>query len=97
MPVNLNFTAGPDAVKSCIRQADVDRFITADPFVRKVSSFPWPPNRDLIFIERVLPTLKQKIVKWAVISKILPAPVLGMLLGLNKRRGDDEATLLFTS
>ncbi|RYD18741.1 MAG: 2-acyl-glycerophospho-ethanolamine acyltransferase, partial [Verrucomicrobiaceae bacterium] len=97
VPVNLNFTAGPEAVKSCIRQADVDRFITADPFVRKVSSFPWPPNRDLIFIERVLPTLKQKIVKWAVISKILPAPVLGMLLGLNKRRGDDEATLLFTS
>lgn len=97
VPVNLNFTAGPEAIKSCIRQADVDRFITADPFVRKVSSFPWPPNRDLIFIERVLPTLKQKIVTWAIISKILPAPLLGTLLGLNKRRGDDEATLLFTS
>ncbi|MES2660809.1 MAG: AMP-binding protein [Verrucomicrobiota bacterium] len=97
VPVNLNFTAGPEAIKSCIRQADVDRFITADPFVRKISSFPWPPNRDLIFIERVLPTLKKKIVTWAIISKLLPAPVLGMLLGLNKRRGDDEATLLFTS
>ncbi len=97
IPVNLNFTAGHEAIKSCIRQADVDRFITADPFVRKVSSFPWPPNRDLIFIERVLPTLKKKIITWAVISKILPSPVLGMLLGLNKRRGDDEATLLFTS
>jgi acyl-[acyl-carrier-protein]-phospholipid O-acyltransferase / long-chain-fatty-acid--[acyl-carrier-protein] ligase len=97
IPVNLNFTAGPEAIKSCIRQADVDRFITADPFVRKVSSFPWPPNRDLIFIERVLPTLKKKIVTWAIISKLLPAPALGLLLGLNKRRGDDEATLLFTS
>lgn len=97
IPVNLNFTAGPEAIKSCIRQADVDRFITADPFVRKVSSFPWPPNRDLIFIERVLPTLKKEIVKWAIISKILPSAVLGILLGLNKRRGDDEATLLFTS
>ncbi len=97
IPVNLNFTAGHEAIKSCIRQADVDRFITADPFVRKVSSFPWPPNRDLIFIERVLPALKKKIVTWAVISKLLPASVLGMLLGLNKRRGDDEATLLFTS
>lgn len=97
VPVNLNFSAGHEAIKSSIRQADVDRFITADPFVRKVSSFPWPPNRDLIFIERVLPTLKQKIVKWAIISKLLPAPVLGMLLGINKRHGDDEATLLFTS
>ncbi len=97
IPVNLNFTAGHEAIKSCIRQADVDRFITADPFVRKVSSFPWPPNRDLIFIERVLPTLKKQIITWAIISKLLPASALGMLLGLNKRRGDDEATLLFTS
>ena len=39
-PVNLNFTAGPEAIRSCIRQAGVDRFITADPFVRKVSTFP---------------------------------------------------------
>jgi acyl-[acyl-carrier-protein]-phospholipid O-acyltransferase/long-chain-fatty-acid--[acyl-carrier-protein] ligase len=96
-PVNLNFTAGHEAIKSSIRQADVDRFITADPFVRKVSSFPWPPNRDLIFIERVLPTLKKKIVTWAIVSKLLPAAVLGAMLGLNKRRGDDEAILLFTS
>ncbi len=96
-PVNLNFTAGPEAVKSSIRQADVDRFITADPFVRKVSSFPWPPNRDLIFIERVLPTLKQKIITWAVVSKLLPSSVLAVLLGINKRRDTDEATLLFTS
>lgn len=96
-PVNLNFTAGHDAIKSSIRQADVDRFITADPFVRKVSSFPWPPNRDLIFIERVLPTLKKEIIKWVVISKILPAAVLGSMLGLNKRKDNDEALLLFTS
>ena len=97
VPVNLNFTAGHEAIKSCIHQADIDRFITADPFVRKVPAFPWPPNRDLIFIERVLPTLKKKIVTWAIISKLLPASVLGMMLGLNKRGGDDEATLLFTS
>lgn len=96
-PVNLNFTAGPEAIRSCIRQAGVDRFITADPFVRKVSTFPWPPNRDLILIERVLPTLKKKIVTWSLLTKLLPTAVLGAMLGLNKRRGDDEATLLFTS
>jgi acyl-[acyl-carrier-protein]-phospholipid O-acyltransferase/long-chain-fatty-acid--[acyl-carrier-protein] ligase len=96
-PVNLNFTAGPEAIRSCIHQSGVDRFITADPFVRKVSSFPWPPNRDLILIERVLPTLKRKAVIWAVLNKLLPAAMIGFLLGLNKRRGDDEAALLFTS
>lgn len=97
VPVNLNFTAGPEAIRSCIHQAGVDRFITADPFVRKVPTFPWPPNRDLIFIERVLPTLKNKIVTWAILSKLLPTSLLGKILNLHKRRGDDEATLLFTS
>jgi acyl-[acyl-carrier-protein]-phospholipid O-acyltransferase / long-chain-fatty-acid--[acyl-carrier-protein] ligase len=97
IPVNLNYSAGHEAIRSCIRQAKVDRFITADPFVRKVSAFPWPPNRDLIFIERVLPKLKKKIVSWAIISKLLPTSTLGLLLGLNRRCGDDEATLLFTS
>ena len=96
-PVNLNFTAGPEAIRSCIRQAGVDRFITADPFVRKISGFPWPPNRDLILIERVLPTLRRKILSWAMVSKLLPATLLGALLRLNQRRGDDEAILLFTS
>jgi acyl-[acyl-carrier-protein]-phospholipid O-acyltransferase/long-chain-fatty-acid--[acyl-carrier-protein] ligase len=97
IPVNLNFTAGPEAIRSCIRQAGVDRFITADPFVRKISAFPWPPNRDLILIERVLPTLKKKIITWAIVSKLLPTMLLGALLRLNQRRGDDEAMLLFTS
>ncbi|BCU79293.1 AMP-binding protein [Luteolibacter sp. LG18] len=97
VPVNLNFTAGTEAVKSAIRQAGLDRYITADPFVRKLSSFPWPPNRDLIFIERVLPTLKKQMVRWGVLAKILPAGVLATMLGLNKRSGDDEAVLLFTS
>lgn len=97
IPVNLNFTASHNAIRSSIRQADVDRFITADPFVRKVTAFPWPPNRDLIFIERVIPEIKKQIVKWGVISKLLPASFLATLLGLNKRCGSDEAILLFTS
>ncbi len=97
IPVNLNFTASHSAIRSSIRQADVDRFITADPFVRKVSTFPWPPNRDLIFIERTIPELRKSIVKWAFLSKALPAPVLATILGLNKRRDSDEAILLFTS
>jgi acyl-[acyl-carrier-protein]-phospholipid O-acyltransferase/long-chain-fatty-acid--[acyl-carrier-protein] ligase len=97
IPVNFNFTAGPDAVRSAIRQSGVDRFITADPFVRRVPSFPWPPNRDLIFIERAMPSLKKKIILWAVISKILPASLISKFLKLNTRRGNDEAVLLFTS
>ena len=97
IPVNLNFTASHEAVRSSIRQADLDRFITADPFVRKVPDFPWPPNRDLLFVERVLPQIKKKIVKWVILAKILPVALLSRILGIGKTRGDDEAVLLFTS
>ncbi len=97
VPVNINFTASHAAVKSSIRQADIDKFITADPFVRKVSSFPWPPNRDLIFIERKLPKLKKKIIQWVILTKILPVSIIAKILGLGDSCGDDEAVLLFTS
>lgn len=97
IPVNLNFTASHDAVRSSIRQADLDRFITADPFVRKVPDFPWPPNRDLLFVERILPQIKKKIVKWVVLAKLIPTAILSKILGLGKTRDDDEAVLLFTS
>lgn len=96
-PVNLNFTAGHDAIQSTIRQSGVDRFITADPFVRKVSSFPWPPNRDLILVERELPALGKQIFKWLMLSKLLPTRLVGWWFGLNRRRNHDEALLLFTS
>lgn len=96
-PVNFNFTASHDAIRSAMRQAKTDCYITADPFVRKVTSFPWPPNRDLIFIERELPTLKPKIVLWAVLAKFLPTCVLKQWFRIGRRKGDDEAALLFTS
>ena len=97
IPVNLNFTASHEAIGSAIRQADLDRFITADPFVRKVADFPWPPNRDLLFIERILPRIKKKIVKWVLLGKLFPAQVIAKLHGIGKSKGDEEALLLFTS
>ncbi|MDP0489886.1 MAG: AMP-binding protein [Verrucomicrobiota bacterium JB023] len=97
IPVNLNFTASHAAVRSAIKQADIDKFITADPFVRKMASFPWPPNRDLVFIERVIPRIKKQITLWFVLGKLLPASALCKLLKLGKSHGDDEAVLLFTS
>lgn len=97
IPVNLNFTAGRTAVESAIRQGDIDRFLTADIFVRKMQSFPWPPMKQLILIERLLPKLKVSIAKWLLISKLLPAAALAALLGISKKGGHEEALLLFTS
>lgn len=97
VPVNLNFTAGDKAVESSIRQADLDKFITADPFVRKLTTFNWPPNRDLILLDRVLPGLKSKIVLWLGLSKIFSPGMLASMLGVPKKGGSEEAVLLFTS
>lgn len=97
VPVNLNFTAGRAAIESAIRRGEIDRFLTADIFVRKMQSFPWPPSKQLILIERVLPKMKISTALWLVLSKLMPAALLALLLGIPKKGGRTEATLLFTS
>ncbi|MDB6139925.1 MAG: AMP-dependent synthetase and ligase, partial [Verrucomicrobiaceae bacterium] len=96
-PVNLNFTAGRTSIESAIKQSDMDCFLTADTFVRKMQSFPWPPLKQLTMLERLMPSLQNKIKMWYVLSKVLPAPLLAMALGLSRKGGSTEATLLFTS
>jgi acyl-[acyl-carrier-protein]-phospholipid O-acyltransferase / long-chain-fatty-acid--[acyl-carrier-protein] ligase len=97
IPVNVNFTAGRGAVDSAIKQSGVDHYLTADLFVRKLQSFPWPPNRQLTFIERLLPQKKSSIGQWLILSKLLPSGLLASLLGISKKGGNREALLLFTS
>ena len=97
IPVNLNFTAGKESIQSAIKQAGIDRFLTADVIVRKIQSFPWPAQKDTIFIERVLPQLKVACARWLILQKLLPAGLLSALLGLPSKGGDEEAALLFTS
>jgi len=97
VPVNLNFTAGEKAVESSIRQAGLDKFITADPFVRKLTSFAWPPARDLILLDRILPKAKKNIVLWLLVSKLCGVGLLSRILKIPRQGGHEEAVLLFTS
>ncbi len=97
VPVNLNFTASRHAIDSAIRQSDIDHFITADLLVRKMQSFPWPPLKQLTMLDRVMPALKSKCALWFILGKITPAPLLAMMLGVSRRGGREEATVLFTS
>lgn len=97
VPVNLNFTASQESIRSAMRQAGVDRILTVDPFVRKFQSFPWPPYRDLILLERRLPALKKKIGLWVLLSRLMPSALLSRVLGLHRLKPTDEAVLLFTS
>lgn len=97
IPVNLNFTAGRAAIEYAMKASDLDRLVTADPVVRKMQSFPWPPTRQLILVERLLPRLKARTGFWLVLSRLLPAPLLAGILGVPKKGGAREALLLFTS
>jgi acyl-[acyl-carrier-protein]-phospholipid O-acyltransferase/long-chain-fatty-acid--[acyl-carrier-protein] ligase len=97
VPVNLNFTAGRAAIDSAIKRGEIDRFLTADIFVRKMQSFPWPPSKQLILIERIMPKMKVSIALWLVLSKLLPSALLALVAGIPKKGGRNEATLLFTS
>lgn len=102
IPVNINFTASQEGIASSIEQSEIDRYITADAFIRKFPDFPWPPTRDLILIDLERPKIMGSIKKWVVASKMMPVSALIALMKLNKLdvrtwREDDEATLLFTS
>ena len=97
VPVNLNFTAGSDAIKSSIQQAGLDQIITAQAFVDKYPNFPWPEKNKILLIEKVLPSLKPKIIFWLIALKIFSAKSLASMLGLSTKGGNDEAVLLFTS
>ena len=97
VPVNLNFTAGKDAIESAIRQSGIDRFLTVDHIVRKMQTFPWPSMKEIIFLERTLPHMKGAIIRWELLLRTLPAGLVSTLLGVPSAGGDKEAALLFTS
>lgn len=96
-PVNFNYSSSDGAFASSVKQSGVDWFITADTFMRKLQSFPWPPLRDLIFIERELPQLRSSAKRWGLAIKLLTAGFMIRKLELNAPTGSDEAVLMFTS
>lgn len=97
IPVNLNFTAAAESVNHAIQEADLDRFITAGPFVEKLEKFPWPPEEQLIKIEKALAGIKGKVKLWFLIGKLFSAKRLAKMLKIPVTGDHEEAMLLFTS
>ena len=97
IPVNLNFTAGKESVNHSIKEADLDRFLTAQPFIDKLPKFPWPADENLIFVEKVLPKLKGRIKLWFIFGKLFSTQRLAKMLGVSEKGDREEAMLLFTS
>ncbi len=95
IPVNLNFTSGRSALEACIRKAGIRFCITAGPVRAKLKDFPWP-ERELL-LEKIVPTIKPSAIRWALLAKILPYPILRRIVGVSAKGDRDEAFLLFTS
>ena len=96
VPVNLNFTAGPQAITASIRKAGIDTIISAEAVKKKVPDFPWVDDtRDLV--NELKDLGKPVILGWLLAVLLLPASFLARRLGIPRYGGDEEAALLFSS
>jgi len=96
--VNLNYTAGADAIQSAIRQTRMKQIITSKRFLHRMPLEP-PPGIELIQLEDALAGIS----KWARIRTFLAVLLLPgwlidrILLGMGRHRLDDIATIIFSS
>lgn len=95
VPVNLNFTAGRNAIASAMRIGHLQHCITAHAFAKRLGEFPWPEH--CLFLEEVMPRLKPRIIAWRAAVALVPSWVLARVIGLPRVGGEDEAVILFTS
>lgn len=100
VPVNINFTVGRTQLLHCLKQADVDCFISAKVFKEKLGEkfpdFPWSGN--FIDIGDALQEIQRwKIAGWLGLLPFLPMRLASWVLRVPRHGGDAEAALLFTS
>lgn len=95
VPVNLNFTAGRDAIESAKEQAGITTIVSARAVASRLAEFPWTDN--VIHLEEVLPRQKNSILFWWIAAILLPSRLLASLLRIPRSGDHEEAVLLFTS
>lgn len=95
--VNLNYTSGPDAVRSAVEQAEIRIVLTAKRFLVKVP-LDLPPDVRVIHLEDALAGISglAKALTFAAIL-LLPGRVLVRLTGAHRAKPDDLLTILFSS
>lgn len=96
--VNLNFTAGPDAIQSAIEQAGIQTVITSRKFLEKMELSISAKN--VLYAEDIFARLKgnkKAAIKTAILSKLLPAKKLWSLYGDTTTTSESCATIIFSS
>jgi acyl-[acyl-carrier-protein]-phospholipid O-acyltransferase / long-chain-fatty-acid--[acyl-carrier-protein] ligase len=96
IPVNLNFTAGPDAIGEAIRQCDIKTIFTSRRFLSKISI---EPGEDMVFLEDLLGGVSRVAKLSALVqAALLPTFLLRRLSDRGTRQtADSLATVIFSS
>ncbi|MBX9585532.1 MAG: AMP-binding protein [Gemmataceae bacterium] len=96
--VNLNYTAGTDAVRSAVRQAGVRLVVTSKRFLLRVP-LDLPPEVERVYLEDVLESVtKGQRIRAFLTALLLPGWVIDrFVLGLHRHRPDDTLTIVFSS
>src|SRR4030095_6126226 len=74
VPVDLNFTVGRAANKSCCKRPNLRVAISATQFMERLKDFPWPER--VLKLEELIPQLKRQILFWWIVSILVPARFL---------------------
>jgi acyl-[acyl-carrier-protein]-phospholipid O-acyltransferase/long-chain-fatty-acid--[acyl-carrier-protein] ligase len=90
VPVNLNFTAGKDAMASAIEQCGIRKIITSKMFLAKAKL---EATAGMVYLEDILAHVSGLAKVWAMVrARIAPARAL-----VEAREPDSLATVLFSS
>jgi acyl-[acyl-carrier-protein]-phospholipid O-acyltransferase/long-chain-fatty-acid--[acyl-carrier-protein] ligase len=95
VPVNLNFTIGPEALTAAVEQADIRTIITSKRFLAKASIAEMP---GMVYLEDLRETFGpvEKIVA-LLEARLVPARLLSRLAGGAGRTSRSTATIIFSS
>ena len=95
VPVNLNFTAGPDAMKLAIEQCQIRTIVTSRAFLAKVPVGELP---GLVYLEDLLKSTSSgsRAAAW-LLARFAPVTWLESFCGAAERSMNDLATVIFSS
>ncbi|MEQ1903865.1 MAG: MFS transporter, partial [Pirellulaceae bacterium] len=93
--VNLNYSVSPEIMDHCLQEAKIEHVLTTEKVMEKFSF-------DLGNKKTLLEGLRTKVSLWdkfacAFQAYVLPAWVLGRILGISQIGADDVLTIIFTS
>ncbi|HEY1386204.1 MAG TPA: MFS transporter, partial [Dongiaceae bacterium] len=95
VPINLNFTIGPEAMQAAIDKAGITHLVAARPFLAKAKLEERP---GMVFLEDLTKQIdKAERIFWYIGLRLLPVAWIQRLAGSGRSTPDDLCTIMFSS